>query len=232
MGNSELAFQFCQKQGRTSQRDTEAVARNLSNWRSGSNLPSRKNLRTLTEILRISDDDALQRRWFELYKQAGQRSAHQSIEVSNVNIENRNVFVLLSPRSWRATALLLMVFAVAVVMVFWMVVPPNLRITSQERMELNNIPWRKHVSLHVGEEVVVHGKRGNCGELPKSPEKIRAGLPNHLLTGVLKTGKLGMRTSRRCEGPTPAREIVFKGLYPGKETFFLYGDDITVLVTE
>lgn len=99
-------------------------------------------------------------------------------------------------------------------------------------MRLNNIPWTRNVSLHVGEEAVVHGKRGDCGQLPKSEDKIQKDLPNHLTTGVLTTGKLGMRTSRRCDGATPAREIIFKALYPGRETFFLYGDDVTVTVVE
>lgn len=230
--NTELAYQFCQKQGKTSQKNTEAAARNLSNWRSGANLPSRTNLRTLTEILKISENSEFQNHWFGLYKKANQRGAYQRVEVSNTNIENRNVFVFLGDQNWKVTALLLTVFAVIIIGAFWLLTPPSLRITDQERMELNNIPWRKHVSLHVGEEAVVHGKRGNCGELPKSPEKILAALPKHLTTGILRTGELGMRTSRRCEGPTPAREIIFRGLYPGKETFFLYGDDVTVIVTE
>lgn len=79
-------------------------------------------------------------------------------------------------------------------------------------------------------EAAVYGKRGLCNKLPKQPEKIEQAFPKNLITGIHKTGILGMRTSRRCNGPTPAREIIFTGINSGKETFYLYGDDINVTV--
>ena len=230
--NSDLAYLLCKKQGKTSQKSTEAAIRSVSNWKTGSHLPSRTNLRNLTEILDIAADAELRDHWFDLYARESLSKSAGSAGTKNRSTSYPIKLDRQKPRIWLVVIGLTACLSLVVASFLWLFLPAGIRITDRERMELNNIPWRKQTSLHVGEEVVVHGKRGNCGELPKPSEKIQSELPSHLDTGILKTGKLGMRTSRRCDGPTPAREIIFKGLYPGKETFFLYGDDITVIVVE
>jgi hypothetical protein len=88
------------------------------------------------------------------------------------------------------------------------------------------IKYRENVTLKVGQSVVVYGYRGDCGQLPTSGQ---VELPT-LQTGTLSTGKAGVRNSKRCNGKTPAVEIIFTATTPGREKFELQGDDITVRV--
>ena len=90
------------------------------------------------------------------------------------------------------------------------------------------IKYREKVTLSVGQSVVVHGYRGDCGQAP-DPAEIR--LPA-LQTGTLSIGKAGQRSSKRCKGMTPALEIIFTATAPGRETFEVQGDDISVRVKE
>jgi hypothetical protein len=88
------------------------------------------------------------------------------------------------------------------------------------------IKYRERVTLNVGESVVIHGYRGECGALP-APAEIK--LPA-LKTGTLSIGREGVRNSNRCDGKTPAVEIIFTATTPGRETFEVQGDDVTVRV--
>lgn len=88
------------------------------------------------------------------------------------------------------------------------------------------IKYRERVTLNVGESIVVYGYRGDCGKLPTSGQ---VELPT-LKTGTLSTGKDGFRNSKRCKGDTPAVEVIFTATTPGRETFELQGDDISVRV--
>ncbi len=94
----------------------------------------------------------------------------------------------------------------------------------------NKINFSRTVALKVGQSMVIHGKRGKCGELPQSAEKTLAKLPTDLKTGKLRVGELGVRSSRSCNGITPAREVIFDAIQPGSEIIRLYGDDIVVTV--
>ncbi len=225
LGNSELSFLLCKAQRKTEQKHIEAAARNLSNWRTGTNTPSKQNARLLADFFNINDDDVLSKQWWELYKRSQSRST--SPYASNPATEGNRKKPVLKRLTIAGIGV------VVVISTFFLMRSSSDAASDQDAaMRLNNIPWTRNVSLHVGEEAVVHGKRGDCGQLPKAEDKIQKDLPNDLTTGVLTTGKLGMRTSRRCDGATPAREIVFKALYAGRETFFLYGDDVTVTVVE
>jgi len=88
------------------------------------------------------------------------------------------------------------------------------------------IKYRERVTVEVGQSVVVYGYRGDCGQLPTAGQ---VELPT-LKTGKLSTGKAGIRTSKRCKGKTPAVEVIFTATTPGRETFELQGDDISVRV--
>ncbi len=88
------------------------------------------------------------------------------------------------------------------------------------------IKYRERVTLDLGESVVVYGYRGDCGALPTSGQ---VELPQ-LKTGTLSTGKDGIRKSKRCNGMTPAVEVIFTATTPGRETFELQGDEISVRV--
>lgn len=88
------------------------------------------------------------------------------------------------------------------------------------------IKFRERVTLDVGQSVVIYGYRGDCGALPT---KAQIELPA-LKTGTLSLGAEGFRNSKRCKGDTPAVEIIFTATTPGRESFEIQGDGITVRV--
>jgi hypothetical protein len=90
----------------------------------------------------------------------------------------------------------------------------------------NEIDYRERVTLNVGESVVVHSIRGECGQLPTRDD---LGLPA-LTTGTLSIGNEGFRNSRRCNGNTPAVEVIFTATAPGRERFEIDGDTVSVRV--
>ena len=91
--------------------------------------------------------------------------------------------------------------------------------------------WRELSELKVGDSVVIHAKRGRCGEQPPSWEQVFEYLPESL-TGIWSDGGVGYRVSRSCGGATPARAVVFTATRPGEERFMLYEDPITIRVEE
>jgi hypothetical protein len=90
------------------------------------------------------------------------------------------------------------------------------------------IKFRDKVTVNVGESVVIYGYRGECGALPADAD---IDLPS-LKTGTLSTGRDGFRQSKRCNGKTPAVEIIFTATTPGREKFEIQGDGITVRVKD
>jgi hypothetical protein len=95
-------------------------------------------------------------------------------------------------------------------------------------MAETTIKYRKSVTLQVGQSIVVHGIRGECGENPDLAEIV---LPKPK-TGELSLGKFGVRQSNRCNGKTPAVEVIFTAKTAGREKFEGEGDDITVRVKD
>ena len=90
------------------------------------------------------------------------------------------------------------------------------------------IRYRKSVSLQVGQPMVVHSYRGECGQ---EPVLSSIQLPK-LKTGQLSLGKMGARDSKRCGGRTPAVEVIFTATQSGREKFEVQGDDISVRVKD
>lgn len=91
-----------------------------------------------------------------------------------------------------------------------------------------DIKFREKVTLSVGESVVIYGYRGDCGALPAAGD---IDLPSPK-TGTLSTGRDGFRQSKRCNGKTPAVEIIFTATTPGREKFEIQGDGISVRVKD
>lgn len=90
----------------------------------------------------------------------------------------------------------------------------------------NNIPYEERITLQVGQSAIIYGHRGDCGKLPTSDQ---IDLPA-LKTGTLSVGKEGQRRSKKCNGITPALEIIFTATTPGRERFEIDGDDFSVRV--
>lgn len=90
----------------------------------------------------------------------------------------------------------------------------------------NVIAYQPKLTLHVGESAVVHGVRGDCGQLPKS-KKLKS---RFLSNGKITYGKKGVRMSETCKGLTPAVEVVFVATKPGESKFEISNDIIRVTV--
>ena len=90
----------------------------------------------------------------------------------------------------------------------------------------STIDYRERVSLRVGQSAVIYGYRGDCGKEPTAGD---VELPQ-TTTGTLSLGKIGVTNSNRCGGRTPAVDIIFTATKPGRESFELNGDEITVRV--
>ncbi len=88
------------------------------------------------------------------------------------------------------------------------------------------IDYQKSVTVSVGQSVVVHGIRGDCGKLPAKGDIT---LPA-LTTGKLSVGAAGIRRSNSCGGDTPAVQVIFTATTPGREKFEVQGDPISVRV--
>lgn len=96
----------------------------------------------------------------------------------------------------------------------------------------NRIKYQKSVSLKVGQAMVVHGRRGDCGVLPSQADlaKSKADLDRALTTGHVVFGKPGVRRSGSCNGWTPAYETIFVADRPGRETVRIHGDSVRITV--
>ncbi|WP_298844682.1 hypothetical protein [uncultured Roseobacter sp.] len=91
----------------------------------------------------------------------------------------------------------------------------------------NRIPFHKSVDMKVGESMIVHGYRGECGKRPANVDKNRT---RDTKLGVLSNGRWGVTKSRTCGGWTPAVEIVFTARKKGRETIKVAGESISVRV--
>ena len=91
----------------------------------------------------------------------------------------------------------------------------------------NKIPFHKTVELKVGQSMVVHGYRGECGKRPANVDPNRT---RDTKLGTLSNGKWGVTKSRSCGGWTPAVEIIFTARKKGRETIKVAGDAIKVRV--
>ncbi|ASM74498.1 MULTISPECIES: hypothetical protein [Roseobacteraceae] len=96
----------------------------------------------------------------------------------------------------------------------------------------NRIPFKKSVSLKVGQAMVIHGRRGDCGSLPSKSDlaKSKSDLDRNLTTGHIVFGKPGVRKSGSCNGWTPAYETIFVADQPGRETVKIHGDAVRITV--
>lgn len=96
----------------------------------------------------------------------------------------------------------------------------------------NKVGFKKRVNLQVGQAMVFHGLRGECGKLPSKGQMQRS-LDKYnaaLTTGRLQYGKAGVRNSGSCNGNTPVMETLFVATTPGRERMDIYGDSVLFIV--
>ncbi|WP_187430544.1 hypothetical protein ROLI_036740 [Roseobacter fucihabitans] len=96
----------------------------------------------------------------------------------------------------------------------------------------NKVKFRQTVSIKVGQAMVFHGLRGDCGKLPNQAQmkKSLSRYNAELKTGRLQYGKPGVRRSGQCNGNTPVMETLFVATTPGREKVKIYGDTVTFIV--
>ncbi|OWU84272.1 hypothetical protein ATO6_14690 [Oceanicola sp. 22II-s10i] len=96
----------------------------------------------------------------------------------------------------------------------------------------NRIKFQRTVSLKVGQAMVIHGRRGDCGSFPSKADlaKSKSDLNRVLSTGHIVFGKPGVRKSGSCSGWTPAYETIFVADRPGRETVKIHGDAVRITV--
>lgn len=94
-----------------------------------------------------------------------------------------------------------------------------------------DFPYRRDVTLSVGESVVLKGRRdNNCSTTDAPPwNHIASGLPESGL-GTFSDGGEGTVRSDTCGGTVAARGIRFTATGAGTETFDLFGDTIKITV--
>ena len=88
----------------------------------------------------------------------------------------------------------------------------TLSATSLMAQQGPKIGFEKNVSLNVGQSLVIYGYRGECGSLPsRNAVQVPA-----TKTGKITFGRDGWRISKKCGGATPAVELVFTAVSPGR----------------
>ena len=94
------------------------------------------------------------------------------------------------------------------------------------------ISYRDAVTVQVGQSVVVHGLRGECGALPTAARIAEAttNLNAQTRLGTFSFGAEGVRRSGACNGSTPALQTIFTATTPGQETLRVHGDPVRITV--
>ncbi len=95
----------------------------------------------------------------------------------------------------------------------------------------NRVPYLDRVTVSVGDRIVVHGLRGECGQYPKKSEISAMEMRfSDIKVGKIVAGKKGIRKSRSCGGNTPVVEAVFVAQKKGRVKIKLFGDSISIRV--
>jgi len=225
----KLAELICVETKKSSQKDMEAIARNICNWRNGSHTPHRKNFRILTNVLSIDQNKELFSTWNDLYSKESSRLKRKSRSVNYQTASHSRL-----DRHWNTNNMLSgiafgILLTLTFVAAYHFIFDQTYQKQTSSTWQNNVILWRKQASLKVGTQIVVHGYRGECGQSPSFSKQTNYSLPT-LKLGTLIIGNLGIRASQKCNGNTPAREVIFKAEHPGTETFSIFGDKITITV--
>lgn len=246
--NSQLAGEYCNLARKKADGAYETALKSLNNWRKGLHTPSRRNFRILTLLLGIETGNEVLPHWNRLYEEAQRRKTSVDPENGEANETDDRPEAATSlssdavSRRWRIAVIAAVVVLVAgtgmIGLTGWPEPPTEAPVRKKPEpgppvidMTGERIYWRELSEVKIGESVVIHAKRGRCGEQPPPWEQVFEYLPE-LSTGIWSDGGVGYRVSRSCGGPTPARAVVFTATRPGEERFMLYEDQVTIRVAE
>jgi len=219
-GEDRIASRFCAAAGRRTETSFQSAKRSISNWLSGAAVPQRRNFSLLTQALDIRDEQRL-KQWRALYVEARDRRQPPEAEQEESPAE-RPAFRAADfgrPLSLAVTAA---VAAVVAALVGYYMLPA----VGDDSRTIGYLPFAE---LKVGESVLVHAKRGECGKPPPEWHEIEHEIPV-LATGRLVDDGLGTSRSTTCGGLTPGRLVRFEAQQPGEEVFDLFQRKIKVVV--
>ena len=230
--NAELAQQLCARKGRNGERDFQAALRNINNWRNGTNLPQKANLRLLTELLDIEADQELLVRWRSAYQAARSRRSH--LDGAGAERGRSRIWhdarKLMPKLASTAVAVTVLSAAMAGIMVLTGLVPPTGPQADGGDVEVTRtIGYRPYTELEVGQSAIIQARRGPCGEQPPLWHHIEHELPL-LLFGRFEDAGLGQSISDTCRGLTPGRLVRYVATKPGTEVFDLFQRTLKVVV--
>lgn len=249
--NARLGAEYCTRMGKRGEAHFEAAVRNLRNWRSGRHIPRQRNFMILTQMLDVATEPALLAHWNALYARA--RAADEENDAGDGEDGLRDGAAIASipspapPASltssatvaqdrtgdsgWldRKTAGIGAAFFVCGILAAetWRAAPGLLYAMSKPPL----IVLRPHATMEVGESLIIHGERGDCGKPPPNWEYVLTRLPVSRI-GTFSDGGIVRRNSNFCRGETPARAVTFTATRAGVEEFLVLGDVMRVTVTE
>lgn len=218
LDNSDLAEKLCAMSGNTTRDSFETMQRNLQNWRNGTHVPQRRNFLRLTKVLEVESDKALSRQWTRLYRGTTKRDRPGTGGAPSIE----------GGTQIRRLRFLLIGSGVCMIalcgLVLYLLLAP-----APQQLGYANIVYQRFVKLNVGETKVIHGRRSSCGQMPPEWDVIKNELPE-MDIGTWSDGGIGIRNSRSCAGPTPARALVFTATTRGQRNINLYNDPVTIKV--
>jgi hypothetical protein len=224
LDNMALADALCAVNGNRTQAAFDTALKNLRNWRGGVHVPQRRNFLLLTKLLGVDKRDGLKEHWNRLYG-ASRKPEIPDVEDEAVKTAPQADGATLRKMRWMlggASACILTLVGFVVYLVMTIPAPGEIRTT---------IDYYRYVDLQVGESKTIHGKRGACGKPAPGWDVVERELPP-LTTGHWSDGGEGLRYSRNCSSLTPARGVTFTAVMAGVDEINLYGDDISIRVTE
>lgn len=91
------------------------------------------------------------------------------------------------------------------------------------------IPYKRNVTLNVGESIILKGVRGNDCETAPSWGHISDRMPRSKL-GRLSNGGTGFVNSNACGKRVPGRAVKFTAQRSGSEQIVVFNDPISITV--
>lgn len=214
--NSDLASRYCHVTGKKTQLDFENTCRTLQNWRAGTRTPLRRNFVALGNVLEVSRDPAIERRWTELYRAAWMAASSSA----HAPVEQRKTAGWMRLRAVFASA----VFLLGLVLIATLALQPK------KLSGLPSVGYDAHVRLEVGSSRLVHGEVASC---------TRGGMADWLaIEPMVPTTRLGFfsdggparKMMNECGKDMLVRAVRFTAVAPGTEEVSLLGDYMKIEV--
>lgn len=225
--SAALAAEYCAMTNGGGRNQLETAIRNLNNWRSGRHLPRLRSVKVLERLLNVADDPALLEKWNQLYQRARLDEPEETEAAEATAGKPGTAPSHGAGRLIRAAAVGAILFGLGVAT--GTVAVSGWRPWGGPADDAPFVVYHPQVRLVVGQSMVVHGERGDCGKLPRDWRDVVGHLPTSTL-GEFSDGGLVRRHSMFCKGITPARGIRFTATKPGMEEMYITGDYMKILV--